>query len=163
MKKFTFILTLALLISNACFASNNEKRLFHFERSVNSAIMCYDVNLNGDKLDMKKPVYIYWAHLEDPYKKTSESSYIDRTMAFGFKIKSRGNNEVTGHLTASNKLSIRVCKYKGKWVAMCNIKGRQAILKRMYVKMKSSITADYVDAFGIATDNGEEISVRFKN
>lgn len=162
MKKFSLIITLIITLISQLHATNPESRLFHFERSTNDNIVCYDINLTNGKLNPKKPLYIYWATLKNPYKDTGEINFMQRTVAFGFKIEKRGDQEVTGHLTASNKLRIRICKYQGKWVAMCTMHGKQTILKRMYVKMKSAVTAEYVDAFGETTDGGEAISVRFK-
>lgn len=162
MKRLLCIITLLLVLFMQLHATEPGRRLFHFERSINDNIVCYDINLDGDKLNMKKPLYIYWANLRNPYEDTGEINFMQRTVAFGFKIDQRGDNEVTGHLTASNKLSIRICKYQGRWVAMCTIQGKQAILKRMYVKMKSAVKAEYVDAFGETTESGESVSVRFK-
>ena len=162
MKRLICIVTLILSLCPRLYATDPERRLFHFERSTNDNIVCYDINLDGNNLNKKKPLYIYWATLHSPYKDTGEINLMQRTVAFGFKIEKRGDNEVTGHLTASNKLRIRICKYRGKWVAMCTIHGKQAILKRMYVKMKSAVTAEYVDAFGETTEGGEAVTVRFR-
>lgn len=162
MKRLSLITALIITLISQLHATNPESRLFHFERSTNDNIVCYDINLTNGKLNPKKPLYIYWATLKNPYTDKGEINLMQRTVAFGFKIEKRGDNEVTGHLTASNKLRIRICKYRGKWVAMCTIHGKQAILKRMYVKMKSAVTAEYVDAFGETTEGGEAVTVRFR-
>lgn len=146
----------------AAFAQNTPAaRLFHFERSKNANYVCYDVNQKDGKLDMKDPIEVYWIRAAEGGEK-KELSFFQRVMAFGYKVVSKGNNEVTVHLTAYNKLNIRICRRNGKWVALVNINGKEARLTKMYVKTinPDSLKVEYVDIFGVDTATGKNVKQR---
>ena len=162
MKNAFLFVTLFLVSSVGCFAGIPEGRLFYFERSTNQNVVCYDVIQKDGKLDLKEPVYIYWAKIYNLGKGYDDASWLDKKLAFGYVVDKKGDNEVTGHLAASRKFSIRICQRNGKWIALCRINGKDAILKHLYVKMKSAVSADYVDVYGISVSGGENLKMRIR-
>lgn len=140
-------------------------RLFHFERSKNRNYVCYDVNLKqGEALDTKSPVSVYWIRVEEGGGK-KELSFFQRKFAFGYKVISRDTNEATIHLTAYDKLPIRICQRSGKWIALCTLHGKEIQITKMFAQMKSpnSLHCNYVDIYGIDLSTGGATRERINN
>lgn len=161
MKRFLFVLSFLHLYVFAALAANPEERLFQFERSTNRNYICYDVNLKDGKLDIKEPVHAYWIRVEDGGEK-KELSFLQFNFAFGYKVDSKKENEVTIHLSPYKKLPIRICKRNGKWMALVTMEGQEMQLTKMFAQMKGeSLTCLYVDVTGIA--KGKTITKRINN
>ena len=161
-RKIRFLLI--LLVCSACaMAQVKEERLFRFERSTNDNIVCYDVRQTDGKLDMEKPMDVYWANLKNQYKQISGLNFFERKFVFGYNIRSKGNNEVSFVLRASSKKLMHVRLVNGKWRAVTDIAGHNAYVTRMYVKMKSAMKAEYLDIYGKDIVTGQELSERLKN
>ena len=160
-RKILFLLT--LLACSVCMTAQvRESRLFRFERSTNDNIVCYDVRQTDGKLDMEKPMEVYWSNLKDQYKRLSNLNFFERKFVFGYNIRSKGNNEVSFVLRASNKKLMHVRMVNGKWRVVTDLSGRKAYITRMYVKMKSSMKAEYLDIFGKDIETGNDLSERLK-
>ena len=152
-----YILGIALL------ADATESRLFHIERLKNANIVCYDVREENGHLDMDEPIHVYWIRLaEDGARK--ELSFIQRTLAFGYKIVSKGENEVEVKLTAYKGRSIRICQHKGKWIGRVSINGKECTLEHIYVKTKTpdAMRVEYVELFGFNAA-GKKVSEKIYN
>ena len=162
MKRVLFILSFLQLSLFAAIAATPEGRLFQFERSTNRNYICYDVNLLKDgKLDLKEPVNPYWIRAEEGGEK-KELSFLQFKFAFGYKVDSTKDNEVTIHLSPYKNLPIRICKRNGKWVALVKMEGTEMLLTKMFAQMKGeSLTCLYVDVTGIA--NGKVVTKRINN
>lgn len=164
MTRKIFFLLLLLITTNSILAQVvKENRLFRFERSTNDNIVCYDVNHTNGKLNVEKPILVYWSNLGNQYSKTGDLSFFERKFVFGYNIRKKGNNEATFVLRASSKKVMRVEMVNGKWRATTDISKRKAYVTRMYVKMKSAMTAEYLDIFGKDIETGEDVSERLKN
>lgn len=155
------LLTLFLFLSASLLASEPAGRLFRFERSTNRNYICYDVQLRDGHLDAKKPIHVYWICAEE-HGQAEELNYIQRKFAFGYKVISRGDDEVCIHLTAYKDLPIRVCRREGRWVALVMINGQESELIRMFAQMRSpnSLHVEYVDIFGLRLDTHAPIRQR---
>ena len=162
---FRFILTTVLLAACICMnAATPEGRLFRFERSTNRNYICYDVREEKGLLDMKEPIHVYWIRAEEDGSQ-KELSFVQRKLAFGYKVISRGKNEVNIHLTAYNKLVIRICNRGGKWVALTTINGKEALLTKLFAQMKSpnSLHVVHVDVYGRDSVTGAAVKERIMN
>ena len=151
------------LLTATIMSSATESRLFHIERLKNANIVCYDVREENGNLDMDNPIHVYWIRLaEDGSRK--ELSFIQRTLAFGYKIVSKGQNEVEVKLTAYKGRSIRICQHKGKWVGRVSINGKECTLEHIYVKTKTpdAMRVEYVELFGFNAA-GKKVSEKIYN
>ena len=159
----TRILLLALLclLPSLCMAATPKERLFVFERSKNKNYICYDVHTSGDVLDKDEPIHAYWIEAETDGKR-SELSFFQKKMAFGYKVISRGSNDVTISLKAYDKLLIHVYKKGNKWIAAAKWNGKDIIISRMFAQLHSpnSLVVDYVDIQGKLLSTGEPVSER---
>ena len=146
-----FLLSLFLFLSLNLQAADPAGRLFRFERSTNRNYICYDIQLADGHLDMKHPIHVYRIRAEEDGRQ-QELNYLQRKLAFGYKVISRGNEEVTVHLTAYKDLPIRICRRDGRWVALVTINGQEAELSKMFAQMRSpnSLHVEYVDIFGLS-------------
>ena len=160
---FSFLVIFAASLFSAITAEP-QGRLFRFERSKNRNYICYDVQQQNGQLNIKDPIHIYWIRVEEGGGQ-KELSFVQRKLAFGYKVVERGNNEVTIHLTAYDKLLIRICLRDGKWIALANIGGEEAQLTRLYAQMRSpnSLHVEYVDLFGRSLSTGKDVKHRIKN
>ena len=158
------IITFIFLLT-ACISLQAEGRLFHITRIKNANIIAYDVNLKDGKLDMDKPIHPYWVRYAEEPVTTAELTYIQRKLAYGYKIVSKGNNEVTVKLTAYNERSIRVCYHKGKWVGIVKINGKDCVLNRIHVQTKpnNSLSVIYIELFGTLLNSSTSLSEKIYN
>ena len=162
MKRLLIILSFFILHSSFfIYASTPDGRLFQFERSTNRNYICYDVNLKDGKLNMKEPVHPYWIRAEEGGEK-KELSYLQFNFAFGYKVDSKKDNEVTIHLTPYKNLPIRIVKRGGKWIALVTMEGQEMVVSKFFAQMKGeSLTCLYVDVTG--TVNGKTVTKRINN
>lgn len=131
-----------------------KEHVFVFERSTNSNYVCYDINLEDGALCQKEPLKIYWV-LGDGTR-IEGLTFLDRRMAYGVKVVSSGKDEALVHLAAYKDLNIRICKHKGKWVAIIKRQGREMIVQKMFAQMKPplSVKCEYVEITGIDIETG---------
>lgn len=157
------ITIIAVLIYSVCTFAANEGRMFIIERSKNTNIVCYDISTKDNALDTSKPLEVYWIKNEDGGKREG-LSFIERKMAYGYKVVAKGTNEATIKLSAYDKQTVKICKRNNKWVALATIKGKECRLTKLYVKAKptNSLSVEYVELRGISTATGEEVVDRIK-
>ena len=157
-------ITLTVILLLASLSARAASRLFRFERSTNRNYICYDVQLKDGSLDMKNPIHVYWIRAEEDGRE-KELTYIQRKLAFGYKVVHKGHNEVDIHLTAYSKLTIRICQRNGQWLAVANINGKEAQLTKLFAQMQSpnSLHVLYVDLFGKDLKTGEAVRERINN
>jgi len=151
-----------MLISISCgFAATPDGRLFHLERSKNRNVVCYDVNVTNGTLDAKNPVKVYWIRVEEGGIK-KDLSYLQRKLAYGYKVIAHKNNESTVILNAYDKMPVKICKRKGRWIAAISINGKEVKISKLYVKSKpnNSLRVEYVEIFGNYTSSGAHVSKR---
>lgn len=163
MKRF-FSICLFLAFAATTFAAAPAGRLFQFERSTNRNYICYDVNLKNGVLDEDEPISVYWIRVEEGGVK-KELSWIQRKLAFGYKVKKYTANSVVFTLSPSKDVPITVSKKGGKWVAICRVNGKNLQLTKMFAQMHSanSMHCDYVDIYGINTATGKADKERLNN
>ena len=140
-------------------------RLFYIARSLNRNLVCYDAHLVNGVLDKKEPFNIYWLNREENPGKTNGLNYFQKKMAYGFKLVSEGKNYSEVSLTAYPKRVMKICEYKGNYVCMDPINGRDAILSFIYVKAKpsNSLLVEYVELNGTDIKTGEVLTERVLN
>lgn len=139
-------------------------RLFQFERSTNRNYICYDVNVKNGVLDEDEPIKVYWIRVEEGGMK-KELSWIQKKLAFGYKVKKYSGSSVVITLSPSDKMPITVCKKGNKWVAICSLNGKSIQMTKMFAQMRSpnSMHCDYVEVYGTNTANGAAIKERINN
>ena len=171
MKSKYILFLLCMLFSLTSYASNPEdntyptqERLFHIARSANKNLVCYDVNLKDGKLDAKSPLNIYWVNREERMGETNGLSYIQRKMAYGYKLVSAGDDSSEVILTAYPARKLTICKQDSKYVCLITIDNQPAILESLYVKAKSGnpLSVEYVELQGITTATGAKVTERVK-
>lgn len=131
-------------------------RLFHIARSLNRNLVCYDANQSNGKLDTKEPVKVYWLNREKEPGKTNGLSFIQKKMAYGYKVISASGESCTITLTAYPERELTVCREKGRFVCHVKIGGELAILHSLYVKAKPNnpLHVEYVELQGTTVAAG---------
>lgn len=137
---------------------NSDGRLFHFERSKNKNIVCYDIQLKDGNLNLKDPCDVYWLRLETTGVR-KELSYIEQRFGYGYKVKSKSPNEAIIQLTAYKDLPVKICKRQNKWVAVVALQGQETILEKIYVKSHpdNSLKVQYVEITATSISTGQKI------
>lgn len=140
-----------------------DDHIFVFERSTNTNYVCYDINLDGDRLNQKEPISIYW--VLGNATRIEDLTFLDKRMAFGIKVHSISDDEATVSLIPYKKLPIRIFQHKGKWVGVVRMNGHDIIIERLYAQMKSGITVhcEHVDVFGTDLKTGKKCRERIKS
>ena len=135
-------------------------RLFHIARSLNRNLVCYDANQANGKLDTKEPVKVYWLNREKEPGKTNGLSFIQKKMAYGYKVVLVAQHTCTITLTAYPERELTICREGDHFVCRVKIDNRQAILQSLYVKASPNnpLNVEYVELQGITTDTGVPVT-----
>lgn len=140
------------------------ERLFHIARSANKNLVCYDVNLLNGKLDAKKPLNVYWVNREEHPGETNGLNYIQRKMAYGYKLISGNQNSCVCTLTAYPARKLTITQRGHEYVCLITINNQKAILQSLYVKAnpRNPLSVEYVELRGISVDNKTLLTERVK-
>ena len=144
---------------------HSDYRLFHVERSKNRNIVCYDVNLNGYGLNIDEPVKVYWINREERMGARDGLNAIQKRLAFGYKIKSKGSTSAQITINSCPDKTIQIKKVDGNYKCFTQINRQDAILDKIYVKTKdsNSLVVEYVELYGTSLASGKTISERIRN
>ena len=136
------------------------EHIFIFERNTNTNYVCYDINLQNGKLNQKEPLKAYWVLGGET--RIEDLTFLDRKMAFGVKVLEADEAEATICMAVYNKVKIRVCKHKGKWVGIAKMNGREIVLQKMFAQMKQpmNVKCEYVDVYGTDLKTGKRCKER---
>lgn len=137
---------------------------FHIARSVNKNLVCYDVNLRDGKLDTHDPLNVYWVNREKHPGETNGLSYIQRKMAYGYKLISASDNACVCSLTAYPSRQLTITKRDSRYVCYITINNQQAILQSLYVKAssKNPLSVEYVELQGISVATNQPVTERVR-
>lgn len=139
--------------------------LFYIQRSGNTNTIMYDAVLNGTKkFNTDNPIHSYWIRFADKGEK-KELSFIQRKFAYGVDARpSKNRNEFEFNIVSYEKRKMRLLFNKsGNPVAITQINGKNAVLKKVFIKMDPgtmlSFTPDikYVELYGNDPDTGAQI------
>ncbi len=158
MKRIITLVVFIMMVASS-FAGD---RLFYVSRNLNRNIIVYDLRLKNGELDVDEPLHVYWYNQEHNPVTTNELNFIQRKMAYGYSVTSKGNNEVKIKLKAYNKREVKICKQNGKWVALATINGKECILTEIYAHCPSRTSCDYVELRGKALSDGSQTKERVK-
>lgn len=140
------------------------ERLFYIARSLNRNLVCYDANLKEGKLDLEAPVEVYWLNRTDRPGHTNGLNFIQRKLAYGYKVVQREDDACQIVLSAYER-NISIRKDQGRYQAFVDIQGAPARLVSLYVKTKpnNSMSVEYVELQGYAVSTGKWITERIEN
>ena len=136
-----------------------DNRLFHIDRSKNSNIVCYDVNITDNKIDKAKPLNVYWANSEDVGHR-KELTFIQNKLAYGYKTVSKNESYIEISLNAFPDKIIRIEQYNDMFRPTTSINNHIALLKKIYVKADTanSLKVEYIEITGEIIESGEIVS-----
>ena len=140
------------------------ERLFHIARSANKNLICYDILLENGKWDVKNPLKVYWVNREENPGATNGLNYIQRKLAYGYKVVSTNHNSCVCTLSAYPKRPLTIIHNKSGYLCLVKINNQTAILQSLYVKANpnNSLKVEYVELRGITLSNHRPVSERVK-
>lgn len=141
-----------------------QERLFHIARSANKNLVCYDINLKSGRLDTSNPLNVYWINREEHPGAKGGLSFIQRKLAYGYKLISNRNGVCVCSLTAYPKRELTIKQNGAGYVCLIKINNEDAILKSLYVKAnpKNPLSVEYVELRGISVKTQQMITERVK-
>ena len=139
-------------------------RLFHIGKSANKNLVCYDANVVDGKLDVQKPLKVYWVNREERPGETNGLSFIQRKMAYGYKLVSGDQTRCICTLTAYPDRKLTIKKEGDKYICTVTINNKLAVLKSLFVKSspKNPLSVEYVELRGISVETNEALTERVK-
>lgn len=139
-------------------------RLFHIARSVNKNLVCYDVNLTDGKLNTKDPLNIYWVNREKHPGETNGLSYIQRKMAYGYKLISANEEACVCSLTAYPSRQLTITRRDSRYVCYITIDNQKAVLQSLYVKAnpKNPLSVEYVELRGTSVATNQPVTEKVR-
>lgn len=159
--------TLADTVADNKLPTPTVERLFYLQRDPNTNTVIYELNTdkNGE-LDTDEPVHPYWIRYTEKGEK-AELNWIQRKFAYGVKTKQLGDGKYDIRFVSYNKIPFTLMKGSdGKYHIFVTISKRQAILKRVFIRIKGgsfwSPNVIYMELKGIDAATGKEIIERFK-
>jgi hypothetical protein len=136
--------------------------LFRIERNKNANVVQYDAVLESpDRLSARTPVVNYWVLLAEDGRREGLSA-LDRR-AYGFKVVPEREGAWLLYLGPTPKRAIRVVRWQGRWLAQTVIRGRSAVLTRMFVMADESAfipRVKWVDVHGTDMETGAALTER---
>ncbi len=171
MKQLFLLLTLFISFNvGNIYAQNSDgntyptpERIFYIGKNSNKNIVCYDANVENGKLNPKEPIKVYWVNREETPGKTNGLNYIQRKMAYGYKVVSKGDDTCEITLTAYSGKKLKIEKRGEKYICTTTINNQSATLQSLFVQASSGnpLSVEYVELRGI-TATGEKVSERVK-
>lgn len=171
MNKWLYRLLLSLLTFSTAWAVTPDddtaltpERLFHIARSLNKNLVCYDARLDNGKLDIDDPIKVYWVNRTNRPGAIDDLSFIQRKLAYGYKVVEKGDDSCQVTLSAYPERRITIKKEGERYAGFLTINGVQARLTTLFVQLKpnSSINVDYVELQGYAVESGEPVTERIR-
>ncbi len=136
------------------------ERLFYISRSANKNLVCYDINLKEGKMDSRKPLKVYWVNREEHPGKIGELSFIQRKLAYGYKLLSSQNDICICSLTAYPSRRLTIEQQGDKYICLITINNEPAILQSLYVKAnpRNPLNVEYVKLTGLSLSTQREVT-----
>ncbi len=136
------------------------RELFRVARSTNANVVLYEANTGpSGTLDAAEPVRATWMMLAEDGRR-EELTGLERSLAYGLDV--RETTTLEGALVAlkaepSRPLSIRM--ENGCLVAIATIRGREAVLREVFVKVGGGIfpSVRSVELVGMDLETGVEL------
>lgn len=141
-----------------------DERLFHIARSLNHNLVCYDANLVDGKLNLEEPIKVYWLNREENPGKTNGLSYIQRKLAYGYKVVSKKEDACNCTLSAYPDRQLTIARRDSGYVCLIMIDKQEAVLQSLYVKAhpKNPLKVEYVELKGISVKTHQPVTERVK-
>lgn len=141
--------------SSVAFAQNNypkppksANRLFYIQHNLNTNTYVYDAQIKNGKFVTSDPIEVYRImYAEDGSKK--ELTSIQRKLAYGIKIHSQNNENVTFNLNGYPTLIWKLSLKDGKPFVSVNLNKQLIYVEKMYIQTKEktigpSTKVDYI-------------------
>lgn len=142
-----------------------EKLMFYIQRDPNANTVCYTLNLdkNGE-VNSSEPLKIFWMRYADGGGRKS-LNYIQRSFAYGIKVKSRSSTQYELRSVAYDKIPLYLKKdAKGAYAIYTRIANKDCQLERIFVRIDGgsflSPNVLYVELKGIDVVTGKTIYER---
>ncbi|GAB3998544.1 hypothetical protein GCM10028807_46520 [Spirosoma daeguense] len=141
-------------------------QLFYLQRSKDANTVIYEARLTADRiLDPTKPVDVYWMRYAEKGQREDLSS-VQWRMAYGYthKAAKQASNTYNVSLHAFQERPLQITYHHGKPVAMMQINGQKACLRKVFVQVdpKPHLIPHvaYVDMFGTTLETGQPVYER---
>ena len=171
MTRLIYTLLLLLLPLTCSWADGQEDstyptpaRLFHIARSANRNLVCYDFNAPRGQLDKSQPIKVYWVNREEHPGVTNGLSFIQRKMAYGYKVKKVEPTKCSFTLTAYPGRVLTLQREGKGYACHVSINNEPALLRSLYVKAHphNPLKVEYVELRGISLKTHQAVSERVK-
>ncbi|MEZ4750972.1 MAG: DUF4833 domain-containing protein [Bdellovibrionota bacterium] len=132
---FPFFFCCVLLAARAAIAA---EPLFLIDRSLNRNQVVYEANVTTHGWDEDDPIRVYWILHEDEGR-VEPLSGIEQSFAYGISVRKQTEQELRFVLKALPKKEITVLQQSpGKFIALTEIAGAQAVIKSIFIKTVGS-------------------------
>lgn len=139
-------------------------RLFHIARSANRNLVCYDFNATHGQLDRQHPIKVYWVNREEHPGKMNGLSFIQRKLAYGYKVVKADARTCTFTLTAYPNRQLQLERTDKGFVCQVTIDNQPAQLRSLFVKANphNPLKVEYVELRGLSLATHKPVSERVR-
>ena len=146
----------------------NSNSLFYLQRTPNTNTIICELNESNGVLDRDEPVKVLWIRYTEQQQR-EELNWIQRHFAYGLKERDMGNDVYELRFVSYKKIAmyLRRSPVDNKRHVFVTIDGRQAILRRVYIRIDPggsfwAPNVRYLELKGVDTQNGKELIQRIK-
>jgi len=147
---------------------NNSQSLFYLQRTPNTNTIICELNEPGGVLDRDEPVKVLWIRYTEQ-RQREDLTWIQRHFAYGLKERDMGNDVYELRFVSFKKIPMYLMRspVDNRRHVYVIIGGRQAILRRVYVRIDPGGTfwapnVRFLELKGVDPQNGKELIERIK-
>lgn len=130
----------------------NPNQLFYLQRTPNTNTIICELNVKNGKVDVDDPVHVFWIRYQEKGQK-EELSFIQRTFAYGMKVRKTAENQYEMHFVSykKQKLYLQLSADK-QYHVFAAINQKMAILSKIYLHINGgtfwSPNVEYIELTG---------------
>ena len=147
----------------------NAKRLFYLQRSPNTNVLSYDVNIDPKtgKPNQDSPVKVYWLRYAEGKGEPEELSFIQRKFAYGVSSDPLGNDKYDIRIMSYKKIPLTLmASADGKYHIFATVSKKQMLLQNIFIQIEGgsmwSPNIIFIEMKGTDPVTGKEVVERFK-
>lgn len=159
----TTLVSTAFIYPGEHYNTTENYKLFKIDRSRNSDVIVYDVNLNNkEELDKSTPINIYW--VKNTKKGNTEPlTGIQKKFGYGLKFISISNNMADFQFVSYFDRVFKLRKTDNNQFKVFTISANKKVeVQRLYVQFEDNSSwipsIINIELYGIDTDNGNPVS-----
>jgi hypothetical protein len=162
---YFYFIGLTLAQNNYPVPKITNTRLFYIQHSLSKNTYVYDVNLNGNIIDVHNPIHVYRILYEDNGQ-VANLTMPQRKLAYGYNAERVNDKLYKFNIVAYKNQKMNLVNRNQKFVVETIVNNKPMILERMFIQIKPNshplkVDVDYILFTGIDSKSGKKLTEKF--